>query len=59
MQPLAPRRPPIKARHVRFRPGFINKDKPFWLELGLQALPTLSPAGDPTAQLFTGQQAFF
>jgi hypothetical protein len=49
----------MQAGHVCLRPGLIDEDQPGSVNLALQALPDLTPAGNITAVLFTGVQSFF
>lgn len=51
--------PASDRRHVGLDPGFVDEDETFRIEMLLQALPPLSPAGDVGASLFKGQQRFF
>jgi hypothetical protein len=45
-QPLAAWRPAIAPRHVRRRPGFVNEDQPFGIEIELAVEPLLAPLQD-------------
>jgi hypothetical protein len=47
------------ARHVGFRPGLVNKDKPPRIDRRLTRLPAFTPPGDVRPVLFGGAKAFF
>jgi hypothetical protein len=49
----------MQARHIRLRPGFVNKDQPGRINLALQALPYRTPPGNVVTVLLTGVQSFF
>ena len=47
------------ARHVGFRPGLVDEDKPPRIDPRLTRLPPLTPPGDVRTVLFGGAKAFF
>ena len=47
------------ARHVGFRPGLVNKDKPPRIDRRLTRLPALTPLGDVRPVLFGGAKALW
>ena len=47
------------ARHVGFRPGLVDEDKPPRIDRRLTRLPPLTPLGDVRPVLFGGAKAFF
>ena len=47
------------ARHVGFRPGLVDEDKPPRIDRRLTRLPPLTPPGDVRPVLFGGAKAFF
>lgn len=55
---LTDRASPVRARHVRLDPGFINKDQALWINLVLALLPQLAPAGDVRPIPLAGVQSF-
>ncbi len=59
MQPLTLGCPAAQGRHIGLGPGFINENKPPWINPALEFLPLIPPPGDLRAQLFGGQNAFF
>jgi hypothetical protein len=46
------------ARHVGFRPGLVDEDKPPRIDRRLTRLPPLTPPGDVRTVLFGGAKAF-
>ena len=47
------------ARHVGFRPGLIDEDQPFGIEIGLAVEPVLSFLQNVRAVLFAGVRGLF
>ncbi len=41
-KPVPAQRPAPQTSHIRFRPGFINKDKATWIKFGHLLDPLLS-----------------
>lgn len=59
VQSVALWRPSAQRRHVRLRPGFINENKPSWINSALIFLPLFAPSRDLRPKLLCGQHAFF
>jgi hypothetical protein len=58
-EPLTSRASSMPARHVGLGPGLVDEDQPRRIELGLMALPALTPPCDVGPVLLRGVQAFF
>src|SRR6185312_9953483 len=56
---LATRRPADQPRHVGLHPGFVEKDQPADIELGLQLGPELARRGDVLARSFARLDGLF
>jgi hypothetical protein len=48
----------VGARHIGFRPGLVDEDKPPRIDRRLTRLPPLTPPGDVRAVLFGRAKAF-
>ena len=59
MKPLTFGRPATQRRHVGFRPGLIDENKPFGVNPALILLPLFAPPGDLGAQLLGWKHTFF
>jgi hypothetical protein len=55
-QALAARRRAPERRHIRLRPGFVDKDKARWIDAMAMLQPTGSSRGDIGALAFAGDQ---
>ena len=58
-QTLAFGAPPVRARHIRLRPGLVDEDEPGRIDGRLTRLPLPTPAGDVRPILFGCAKAFF
>jgi len=58
-EPLAARRPAVRAGHVRLGPRFIDEHEAAWIDPTLMPLPAITFADDVRPGLFGGVQAFF
>ncbi len=58
-KPVPAQRPAPQTSHIRFRPGFINKDKATWIKFGHLLDPLLSQEIYIRLVLLAGVKRFF
>jgi len=51
--------PAMGARHIGFRPGFVDEDEALWIKLRLDFLPARAMTGNVGPILLGGIERFF
>jgi len=59
LEPLASCTPAAQRSHIGLDPGLVDEDEPAGIKIGHEAFPASSAAGDVSARLLDGEQAFF
>lgn len=58
-QPFAARRPAPERRHIRLRPGFVDKDEARWIDAMAMLQPARPPGGNIGPLSLAGDQRLF